>query len=114
MENIINELLAINYTNYYQLADYEEKAYRILNRLTRDQLIEIATAENICTVKKNDSLKDIKYKVYEDLVRIRCDMQVLGVVASCEGIFAIEKEIETYTEKGILGSVEVEQHKWNI
>ncbi|HSQ87518.1 hypothetical protein, partial [Romboutsia sp.] len=68
MENIINELLSINYTNYYQLADYEEKAYRILNRLTRDQLMEIVEAENIGTVKANDSLKNMKCKIYDSLV----------------------------------------------
>lgn len=82
MENIIKQLLNINYTNYYELADYSERAYTILNRLNRKQLIEIVEAENIYLANKNCSIKELKKTIYDSEVRWRCDLQVLGEVAS--------------------------------
>ena len=81
MQDTIKQLLNINYTNYYQLADYSERAYIILNRLNRKQLIEIVEVEGMTWVNKNSSMKTLKEKIYDSLVRIRCDMQVLGIVA---------------------------------
>jgi predicted transcriptional regulator len=82
MQDTIKQLLNINYTNYYQLADYSERAYIILNRLNRKQLIEIVEAENIYLANKNCNIKELKKVICGNLVEFRCDRQCLGLVAA--------------------------------
>ncbi|HSQ88698.1 hypothetical protein [Romboutsia sp.] len=82
MKNIINQLLAINYTDYNVKCDYKEKAYKILDKLTRAELLNIVELENMTWVNKSIDKENLKHEIYESLVEFRCDRQVLGSVAA--------------------------------
>lgn len=81
MKNKIWELENINYCSIADI-NYKERAYEILDSLSRSELLEIAKIEDMSWILKSGTDEYIKQEIYDVLVRFRCERQVLGEVAA--------------------------------
>lgn len=74
MKNLISELLSID---YIEGVDHEKKAYSILDKLNKTELLEIAKIDGMTWIKKSMSKNDIKNKIYDSLVYCRIERQLI-------------------------------------